>query len=310
MDPENAQVPDRLDNEGFVGSNDNSSGVEEDDLDKEVETPDKPEYVQWTTVQCKRTRKGSLQNKKSLTAEQNQTVKVAAEGLTKEQQQQILRRQEKVHPRRGSSVSSRGEGPSKPKGKGIDPREWGNVDIDPESLDVNAQLAALKTFKAQLKAQKRSQGKKSQRKEKSQSRNKNYERSEHATAKSTRRPKTYSGRPMESQPAAQIAPKSYLGAALRHAEGLGNHPSPLRALAPAPLVLTHRSPRLVPQLANPPRIRVTMNQVGPSQDEATEGVNDDVIITMVDTNAVEGHRHRRGLPSSPSLPRSTMVPQT
>ena len=56
-------------------------------------------------------------------------------------------------------MSSRGEGTSKLKGKNVDPCEWGNIDFSRESLDIDAQMAALKSYKAQLKARKRFQKK-------------------------------------------------------------------------------------------------------------------------------------------------------
>ena len=37
---------------------------------------------------------------------------------------------------------SRGEGPSKGKGKGPDPGNWGDVDFSDEELDLDAQHAA------------------------------------------------------------------------------------------------------------------------------------------------------------------------
>ena len=86
-------------------------------------------------------------------SEQREVVDLATEKLTKEQQQKILHRQGKVHLRRNSSISSRGEGTSKRKGKTIDPRNWGNIDFDQESLDIDAQIAALKSLKAQRKAE-------------------------------------------------------------------------------------------------------------------------------------------------------------
>ena len=44
---------------------------------------------------------------------------------------------------------SQGEGPSRPKGKMIDPREWGNLNLSQESLDIEAQAAALDSYKNQ-----------------------------------------------------------------------------------------------------------------------------------------------------------------
>ena len=199
-------------NDGSYGSHglDNEGSVE-------VETPDQPEYHSWQKVQRKRARSdGALYNKDSLTSAQTQAVKRAAAGLTAEQRQQILLRQERVRPRRDDSVSSRGEGPSRPKGKTTDPREWGNVDFSRENLDINAQMAALKNFKAQLKAKKRAQ-KKSRKGEKAQSSDDDYGQFKNATSDTVKKSKKHYGRPVESQPAAQIAPKSYLGAALKNA---------------------------------------------------------------------------------------------
>jgi len=42
------------------------------------------------------------------------------------------------------SVSSCGEGPSQPKEKGIDPREWDNVDWSEGELDIEVQKTLLK----------------------------------------------------------------------------------------------------------------------------------------------------------------------
>ena len=67
----------------------------------------------------------------------------------------------------------------------------------------------LKSYKTQLKAQKCSQKKKSRRRERSQSPDE-YDASNRITGRSTN-----FGRPEESRPVTQIAPKSYLGAALR-----------------------------------------------------------------------------------------------
>ena len=87
MDSGNANTPEQPDNASYA--NDGNSSEEEDSSNREIETPDKPEY--WTTVQRKCTYgKDYVQIKKSLTAEQSQTVKMAAEGLTKDQKEKIL----------------------------------------------------------------------------------------------------------------------------------------------------------------------------------------------------------------------------
>ena len=205
-----------------VPSNDDSTEslareVEEEGSGENIETPDQPEYHSgWTRVQRKRARSdGSIPNKRTLTTEQRETVELATKGLTKEQQLKFQKRQSNIRPRRDSSVSSRGEGPSRQKGKAIDPREWGNVNFSSDSLDVDAQAAAFDSLKKRHGSHKNTRRSgayekgtetKSSGKEKAQRRKGHHSRG-------NARP---SGRPAESQPVAQIAPKSYLGSALRH----------------------------------------------------------------------------------------------
>ena len=150
LGPSGAEILDHPFDGGHVDNTSSYNNNSYNSSEEIVETPDK-EDSHWTTVvPCKRAcSHGSLGNKRPLTTEQAQMVRLATENLTQEQMHHLQRRQEKVRPRRGSSVSSRGEGPSKPKGKGIDPREWGNVNISRESLDIEAQAAALRSFSDQ-----------------------------------------------------------------------------------------------------------------------------------------------------------------
>ncbi|KAG5635146.1 hypothetical protein H0H81_012288 [Sphagnurus paluster] len=62
-------------------------------------------------------------------------LKEAENQLTLQQQAQIRSRYAKLTPRREASVESRGEGPSKSKGKAADPRNWGAAGIDPAELE-------------------------------------------------------------------------------------------------------------------------------------------------------------------------------
>ena len=199
--------------------------IEDDGSEGVAETPDKPEYARWTKVQHKRARSDSaLPNKKPLTTEQKKLVDLAAERLTKEQQRKFQKRQKNVRPRRGSSTSSRGEGPSRPKGKTIDPREWGNVNLSRESLDVDAQAAALNSLKKQHTSSKRARGNRhKEREERAQSTER--KKSGRHGQRTSKRNYMLSERPAETQPAAQIAPKSYLGSALRN---VGQHSGPRR----------------------------------------------------------------------------------
>ena len=115
---------------------------------------------------------------------------------------------------------SRGEGPSEPKGKGIDPREWGNVNIDSDEFDVDAQKAAFDSLlKKKLGP--------SRRKEKQSSKLKTHHTCNHISQMVC---------PVESRPAAQIAKNSYLGAALqnvkRHEKESWHRQTPLQPSDP------------------------------------------------------------------------------
>ena len=94
------------------------------------------EDSQWTTVKrrCARSLNSLERNRQvnkefghgnpALTREQVQVVQATTNELT-DAQKQNYQRQHQVITWRSSSSSSRGEGPSKPKGKGIDLQEWG-----------------------------------------------------------------------------------------------------------------------------------------------------------------------------------------
>lgn len=88
----------------------------------------------------------------SINAEQRDTVKAAKKRLGTTDREVIRKRMEGIAnhaqgPQERSS--SRGEGPPQPcdKGKGIDPRNWGTVDLASEEQDVDVQRAALAFFK-------------------------------------------------------------------------------------------------------------------------------------------------------------------
>ena len=170
----------------------------------------------WTTVKRRRARslssldlarsirKGNEVPGQRLTNEQVQAVRKATTNLTTPQRNTIRRRQEKIPVGRDSSTSSRDEGPSNLKGKGIDPREWGNVNISRESLNPEAQAAALASFAQQSKDKDGQQRRTHQKKNKT----------------GADRPPRPAHIPAESRPVAQIALNSYLGTALHN---VGRH---------------------------------------------------------------------------------------
>ena len=175
----------------------------------ETETPMMDEG-QWTTVQRRRarslnsldkarvSRKGTSSGRK-LTKEQLRLVEMASRRLTASQKEVLQRRHGMRPAERRESTSSRGEGPSRPKGKGIDLREWGNANLSSESLDLEAQAAALKSF-AHYKDSRNERGGVQQNK----------------TSSRRLRRSAAPQLPAESRPVDQIAQNSYIGAALRN----------------------------------------------------------------------------------------------
>ena len=153
----------------------------------------------WTTVKRRRAQshsplkktqiftKRNRDNQGKLTLEQVQAVNIATTRMTKQQKEMLLCRQNKIPVKQDSSASSRGEGLSRPKGKGIDPKEWGNLNINQDSLDIEAQAAALESIMHQKKR-------------------------EEKISRRIPHPQL----PVEFCPAAQIAANSYLGNALKN----------------------------------------------------------------------------------------------
>ena len=170
--------------------------------------PRDSEDGQWTTVRRRRARSLSSlgaremnqpgnYERRNLTKEQVQVVQTATNELTDAQMKNYQRRYKVMN---NDYSPSRGEGPSEPKGKGIDPREWGNVSIDSDEYDVDAQKAAFDSLSKKKLGP-------SRRKEKRSSKLKTHRTHDHVSRMV---------RPAESRPAAQIAKNSYLGAALQN----------------------------------------------------------------------------------------------
>ena len=121
---------------------------------EESVSPPGPGDTRWTTVKRRRARSlGALDQVRTssspndpLTLNQMTTVEAAVSNMTGSQKETVSRRHRKVTSRRDTSVMSKGEGTSRPKGKGIDPREWGNLNISQEELNIEAQAAALKSL--------------------------------------------------------------------------------------------------------------------------------------------------------------------
>ncbi|KAF5335687.1 hypothetical protein D9611_009565 [Ephemerocybe angulata] len=132
---------------------------------------------QWVTV-TRRRRARSLESPKPqfpfdepgqplfgsrLTSAQLETVRRAEHQIPENDRQRVARRNDAIaadtaHISKNadgysSDESSRGEGPSQPKGKGADPRNWGGINLDEDELDVDAQRVALEQFNQQRDAE-------------------------------------------------------------------------------------------------------------------------------------------------------------
>jgi hypothetical protein len=114
-------------------------------------------WDEWTTVLRKRTRHPKSKKRVANSGKQpilnkaNPVIEQAAGKLTKEQRNKIFRRYEnlKIRPTTNdtSSEHSRGEGPSRLKGKSIDPRNWGGLKLSGAEMDPEIQCAALKAIR-------------------------------------------------------------------------------------------------------------------------------------------------------------------
>ena len=106
--------------------------------------------AEWTpVVRKKRGRKMARAAPKNTTPVVDKAIEAAEKALTAGQRALIAKRAEKATTRRRREKSgSRGEGPSRLKGKTVDPREWGAVGLENEEIDVEAQRAMLENFNA------------------------------------------------------------------------------------------------------------------------------------------------------------------
>ncbi|KAF8799892.1 hypothetical protein BYT27DRAFT_7263507 [Phlegmacium glaucopus] len=233
-------------NERIISNKDNENCFEKDISSDVSGSPQSEDDLPWTTVKRRRARSLSSLNRvrnnspetisrnRKLTSEQRQTVRAAAEALDKKQKHLIQRRQQIVQTRRKNSPRPQDEGTSKSKGKTIDPREWGNVNMSQESLDLGTQAAVLESFgqhnetiehkRKQSSRRKRSPIASTRKDRPIRGPNNDGYQSEsiyesRQTAHPTRVLTDRSARhvfPAESRPAAQIDPKSYLGTALQY----------------------------------------------------------------------------------------------
>jgi hypothetical protein len=116
----------------------------------------------WTVMSKEKSRKSgrshvntalmqNLDNKEILTPVQDKVVAEAERQLTTDDRNRIrnwyknVNKQMEADSISESEASSKGKGPS--KGKGVDPRNWGAIDLALDEMDVGAQEAAFASYK-------------------------------------------------------------------------------------------------------------------------------------------------------------------
>ncbi|KAJ8462316.1 hypothetical protein ONZ45_g17979 [Pleurotus djamor] len=103
----------------------------------------------------------------ALNPEQSVTVEKAANSLSQHQRDLIAKRQQALQEssRAHETPVSLGEGPSQGKGKGVDPRNWGNLDFSDDDLDPEAQAKAMRLWKTLQREQRNIEGRSGTRQE-------------------------------------------------------------------------------------------------------------------------------------------------
>ena len=152
-------------------------------------------------------------NPKKLSTEQEKAVNTAASLLTQEQEDCVQRRQDKVATQhKETSPNEMDAGPSRKKGKAIDPREWGNAGIDPEEMDIRIQEVMFDAYKKGLMEAKGGHGE-----PKNASGRGNFILpvvARHRSVASSNNAQVLEAQRANSRPVAQLVPDSSLGAAL------------------------------------------------------------------------------------------------
>jgi len=155
-------------------------------------------------------------SRRDVSAAVDSVIVEAEKSLTTAQKEIIALRQKKVNLNPPEESVPREEGHSGSKGKGIDPRNWGNVQLSEGEADVEAQQAALDSFHSQKKPMERDlPPHQSVAPSEPEQRENSVVQSSRRTSKTPVVNVPKNTRPPESRPQAQIAPKSFLGIALQ-----------------------------------------------------------------------------------------------
>ena len=128
-----------------VSNKDNANNSESSDSENDKNTNE------WTTVQRKRSGKkyGTSKERASrrdVSAAVDSVIVEAEKSLTTAQKEIIALRQKKVNITSPDKPVPHEGGHSGSKGKGIDPRNWGNVHLSEDETNIEVQQAALNSF--------------------------------------------------------------------------------------------------------------------------------------------------------------------
>ncbi|KAJ3994541.1 hypothetical protein F5050DRAFT_1809514 [Lentinula boryana] len=124
----------------------NAAPSEEAERDIEMQEPMPRTSTPHNTSRVTRTGPVSNNDNQTLGPEQLRAIEQAEATLTEEQRGQIRRRQQKTRVI-GHDEESQGEGPSEPKGKGVDPRNWGSSNLHDDEMNPDIQAQILPSIK-------------------------------------------------------------------------------------------------------------------------------------------------------------------
>jgi hypothetical protein len=171
--------------------------------------------------------RNDIQLVSTLTEDQRRVVEAATDQLTSKQQERIAIRQERVATHEENNIPETSE--SRNKGKAIDPRNWGDVEITPEEMDVSIQEAMYEAYKLGLSKAKKDKGTHKGRNKGSRddTGNKEYFQAPPVPRHESIAPvqsALFETRRAGSKPATQIVPGSSLGVALENIARMANGP--------------------------------------------------------------------------------------
>jgi hypothetical protein len=203
--------------------------------DSEDESEDEQEDPRWSTVRRNRAQsldsaRANLLNRQLIYLKPKVSPTKEREAVADEAEGQPSVRKEGSRRREHRETSPASKQP-RIKGKGTDPREWGNSGIDPGEIDIDEQIAMLNAYKkSQVKAKERTRKSKNKRDVSSEDSEPEEKfqvplvaRRENAAPKVSAR--ELEAKRAESRPAAQIVPESSLGVTLGNVARLTGDPS-------------------------------------------------------------------------------------